>query len=61
MVVALKNRDGALESSKYFSAHSANSQEMTTRRLNEFVTNSTDTFFDQLMIEIKFLDQDPAT
>ena len=40
MVVALKNRDGALELSKCFPAHSAISQEMTTRGFDQFVTKS---------------------
>ena len=57
MVVELKNRDGALESSKRFPAHSANPQEITTQSLDEFGTNSTQTFFDRLCIETEFLDR----
>ena len=46
-VVALKNRDATLELSKRFPAHSVNPQENATRGLNEFLTKSTQMFFDQ--------------
>ena len=59
MVVALKNRDRALGSSKRFS-DSANPQEMSTRGPDEFVTKLARTFFDQLEIQTEFLDQDLA-
>ena len=52
-----------MEPSKRFSAHSAISQEMTnTRGLDEFVSKSTQTFFDRLVeIQTEFLDQGSAT
>ena len=47
--------------SKRFSVHIAIPQEMTIRGLDEFITKSTQAFFDQLEIETEFLDQDSAT
>ena len=61
MVVALRNRDGRLEPSKRFLAHSAIPQEMTTRSLDEFVMKLTQRFFDQLETETKLIHQDFAT
>ena len=61
MAVALRNRDGALELLKRFPAHGANPQEMTKRRLDDFITKPTQTFFHQFEIETKFRYQDHAT
>ena len=56
-----KSSDGALEPTKRFPAHSAITEDMTTRGFDEFVAKSTQMFFDQLEIEMQFLDQNSAT
>ena len=54
--ICFKNRDRALKPSKSFSIHGTILQEMPTRGLDEFVTKPMQTFFDQLEIEMEFLE-----